>query len=117
MHPLNILTIYGFLKGPSYTSDAACASGLLVVDIAMKDILSGKCDYALVGAVTVTVRPQFTFTLQQLQVLSPDGICRTFDKSGKLFASYSLYYLEKGTERLLNEKLHTYTKTNLSAFS
>ncbi|KAJ8049572.1 Fatty acid synthase [Holothuria leucospilota] len=77
----NRLSYWFDFKGPSYTLDAVCASGLLVVQIAMKDILSGQCDYALVGAVSTTLRPQLTHMLNQLQVQSPDGTCKSFDKS------------------------------------
>ncbi|KAJ8030346.1 Fatty acid synthase [Holothuria leucospilota] len=76
----NRLSYYFDFKGPSYTLDAACASGLLVLEVAFKDILNGKCDYALVGAVCINLRPQMTASLDNLQVLSPDGTCKTFDK-------------------------------------
>ncbi|KAJ8030667.1 Fatty acid synthase [Holothuria leucospilota] len=76
----NRLSYFFDFKGPSYTSDAACATGLLVLEMAFKDVLNGKCDYALVGAVNITIRPQMTMAFGQLQVLSPDGKCKTFDK-------------------------------------
>ncbi|KAJ8030342.1 Fatty acid synthase [Holothuria leucospilota] len=77
----NRLSYYFDLKGPSYTLDAACASGLLVLEIAFQDVLNGKCDYALVGAVTINLRPQMAAALGELQVLSLDGTSKTFDKS------------------------------------
>ncbi|KAJ8030152.1 Fatty acid synthase [Holothuria leucospilota] len=49
--------------------------------MACKDVLNGKCDYALVGAVNLNIRPQMAMAFYQLQVLSPDGKCKSFDKS------------------------------------
>ncbi len=68
------------LMGPSFTVDAACASALLAVEMGMRDILSHKCDLALVGGANVTV-PLPTFVLFcQLGALSRREQIRPFDK-------------------------------------
>ncbi len=35
--------------GPTYTVDAACASSLVAVQQAVRDLLAGDCDLALAG--------------------------------------------------------------------
>ncbi|TDV56074.1 beta-ketoacyl synthase N-terminal-like domain-containing protein [Actinophytocola oryzae] len=39
------------LRGPAYTVDAACASSLVAVDHAVRDLASGRCDAVLAGGV------------------------------------------------------------------
>ena len=39
------------LGGPAYTLDAACASSLIAVDHAVRDLVSGRCDVMLAGGV------------------------------------------------------------------
>ncbi len=68
------------LMGPSYTVDAACASALIATDIGMRDLLSHKCDLALVGGVNIAT-PAPTFMLFcQLNALSHREQIRPFDK-------------------------------------
>jgi acyl transferase domain-containing protein/phosphopantetheinyl transferase len=68
------------LMGPSYTVDAACASSLIALQIAMRDLLTGECDLALVGGSQVTT-PVPIFTLFcQLNALSRRQEIRPFDK-------------------------------------
>jgi acyl transferase domain-containing protein/phosphopantetheinyl transferase len=43
------------LMGPSYTVDAACASSLIAVDMAVRELETRQCDLALVGGVHVAV--------------------------------------------------------------
>ncbi len=68
------------LMGPAFTVDAACASALVAADIAIHDLLSRKCDLALVGGVNVHT-PLPTFILFcQLGALSRREQIRPFDK-------------------------------------
>jgi acyl transferase domain-containing protein/phosphopantetheinyl transferase len=39
------------LAGPAYTVDAACASSLIAVDHAVRELVSGRCDVMLAGGV------------------------------------------------------------------
>lgn len=68
------------LMGPSFTVDAACASALLAIEMGVGDLLSHKCDLALVGGVNVNT-PLPTFILFcQLGALSRREQIRPFDK-------------------------------------
>jgi len=68
------------LMGTSYTVDAACASSLIALDIGMRDLLSGRCDMALVGGVQVSTPPLIYMVFCQLNALSRKGRICPFDK-------------------------------------
>ncbi|MCB0228298.1 MAG: 6-deoxyerythronolide-B synthase, partial [Anaerolineae bacterium] len=58
------------LMGPSYTVDAACASSLIAVEIALRDLLTGRYDLALVGGAQVTTPIPILTLFSQLGALS-----------------------------------------------
>ena len=68
------------LMGPSYTVDAACASSLVAIDIAMGDLLSGKLDLAIVGGSQVSTPIPIFSLFCQLGALSRQQQIRPFDK-------------------------------------
>src|SRR5262249_51249181 len=65
--------------GPSYIVDGACASSLLAVDMAMRDLLTGKCDMAIAGGAHCGSTPPIVIAFAQLQALSRKGDIRPFD--------------------------------------
>ncbi len=68
------------LMGPAYTIDAACASSLLAVQHASRELLSGRCDLALAGGSQVWM-PVATLNLFcRLGALSHRQQLRAFDK-------------------------------------
>lgn len=42
----------------------------------------GTCDGALVGGVTLDLKPNTSLEFMKLGMLSPDGACKSFDVSG-----------------------------------
>ncbi len=67
------------LGGPHYTLDAACASSLYAIKLAVDELLAGRADAMLAGGVS---RPDCLYTqmgFAQLRALSPGGRCRPFD--------------------------------------
>ncbi|WP_164929476.1 type I polyketide synthase [Gloeobacter violaceus] len=68
------------LMGPNYLVDAACASGLIVVELAMKELASGRCDLVLAGGVQASLPPQYNMAFCQLGALSRTNI-RPFDRA------------------------------------
>ena len=67
------------LRGPSYTIQTACSTSLVTVHQACQGLLSGECDMALAGGITVKL-PQVTGYLYEVgQIFSPDGHIRAFD--------------------------------------
>jgi acyl transferase domain-containing protein/phosphopantetheinyl transferase len=68
------------LHGPAYTVDAACASSLLAVDHACRDLQSGRTDLALAGGVHLTHDVTFWSVFCQLGALSRSQQIRPFDR-------------------------------------
>jgi len=67
------------LMGANYIVDAACASSLVAVDLAIRDLQSGRCDMALAGGVNASVPPVIMIIFSQLNALSRSGQIRPFD--------------------------------------
>ncbi|RSM87607.1 hypothetical protein DMH04_10760 [Kibdelosporangium aridum] len=67
------------LRGPSYTVDGACASSLLAVDHAVRELASGRCDMVLAGGLHHTHDISFWSVFAQLQALSTSEVIRPFD--------------------------------------
>ncbi len=67
------------IGGGSFTLDAACASSLYALKLAVEELRSGRCDVMLTGGVS---RPDCLYTqmgFSQLRALSPSGRCAPFD--------------------------------------
>ncbi|HVH47490.1 MAG TPA: beta-ketoacyl synthase N-terminal-like domain-containing protein, partial [Labilithrix sp.] len=69
------------LNGPAMAIDAACASSLVAVHLAMQSLRSGECRMALAGGVNAILSPELSLAYSQAGMLSPTGRCRTFDES------------------------------------
>lgn len=71
--------IYNF-KGPNIVVDAACASSLTAIHLAVQSLKCGESEVALAGGVDILLDETPYITLSAAQVLSPDGKCKTFDE-------------------------------------
>ncbi len=67
------------LRGPSECIDTACSSSLVALHRAVASIAHGDCDAALVGGVSLMLDWTTHASLDRIGMLSPSGICRTFD--------------------------------------
>jgi len=67
------------LRGPSLAVQTACSTSLVAVHLACQALLSGECDMALAGGVSVTVPQTVGYLYQEGGIVSPDGHCRAFD--------------------------------------
>lgn len=67
------------LKGPSFNVQTACSTSLVAVHLACQALISGECDIALAGSVSIRVPQQVGYLYQEGMIFSPDGHCRTFD--------------------------------------
>ncbi|PON24523.1 KR domain-containing protein [Trichoderma gamsii] len=69
------------LRGPSMTIKTACSSSLVGLDMACQAIRKGDCDGALICGVSLIFSPTMYIALSDQGVLSPGGVCKTFDSA------------------------------------
>jgi acyl transferase domain-containing protein len=67
------------LKGPSASVQTACSTSLVAAHMACQSLLSGECDLALAGGVSISMPLRTGYLYQEGSVMSPDGHCRAFD--------------------------------------
>jgi acyl transferase domain-containing protein/NAD(P)H-dependent flavin oxidoreductase YrpB (nitropropane dioxygenase family)/NAD(P)-dependent dehydrogenase (short-subunit alcohol dehydrogenase family) len=65
--------------GVNYTVDAACASSLAAVDLAVKELSSGTSDMVLCGGADLHNSINDYLLFSSVHALSPSGQCRSFD--------------------------------------
>ena len=75
---------FGF-EGPCLTLDAACASSLSAVHLALQSLRSGECRLALAAGVNLLLRPRGFISLCQGGILAADGRCKFADDSADGF--------------------------------
>lgn len=68
------------LHGPSIQINTACSSSLVAIHYAIKSILTGDCNVAIVGGVNALLSPFPFISFTSAGMLSKDGKCKTFDK-------------------------------------
>lgn len=71
------------LKGPSIAVQTACSTSLVAVHLACRGLLSGDCDMALAGGISVRVPQKSGYVYHEEGIYSPDGHCRAFDAEAK----------------------------------
>ncbi len=77
------------LRGPSLTVQSACSTSLVAVHLACQALLSGECDMALAGGVSLKLPAKSGYRAAEGGIHSPDGHCRAFDAraQGTVFGS------------------------------
>lgn len=77
------------LHGPSINVQTACSTSLVAVHLACQSLLSGECEMALAGGVTIELPHRRGYLHQEGEILAPDGHCRAFDHraGGTVFGS------------------------------
>lgn len=100
------------VNGPSCAVDTGCSSSLFALHEAYVDIMSGKIDAAIVGTTVLNLQHPFS-TLQyaKLGVLSPDGVCKTFDANANGYVrsetiSAILLQKSKHARRIYSKIIH-----------
>lgn len=69
--------------GPSIALDTACSSSLMALHNAYQAIRSGECPAAIVGGINTLLKPNTSVQFMKLGMLSPDGMCKSFDQTGE----------------------------------
>src|SRR5882757_3658308 len=68
------------LDGPSMTVQTACSTSLTAVHLAVQALLTGECDAALAGGVSIPSIRNRGYVHHDGGVGSPEGRCRPFDE-------------------------------------
>lgn len=71
------------LRGPCISVQTACSSSLVAVHLACQSLLSGECEMAIAGGVSIDVPHKAGYLYQPSSIFSPDGHCRVFDANAK----------------------------------
>ncbi len=71
------------LKGPCLSIQTACSTALVAVQVACMSLISGQCDMALAGGVSLTFPANSGYLYTEGMILSPDGHCRPFDAKAR----------------------------------
>ncbi|MCU0287363.1 MAG: SDR family NAD(P)-dependent oxidoreductase, partial [Acidobacteria bacterium] len=72
------------LRGPVYAIQSACSTSLTAIDLACRSILTGMCNMALAGGVSLKdIRKTRGYLFKEGMIRSPDGHCRAFDAEAK----------------------------------
>jgi acyl transferase domain-containing protein/thioesterase domain-containing protein len=68
-------------RGPSEPYNTACSSASVAIHRAVKSIWNGESELAIAGGISLMLSPSTMISADQLGILSPDGRCKTLDKS------------------------------------
>jgi amino acid adenylation domain-containing protein len=69
------------LTGPAINVQTACSTSLVAVHMACQSLLTGECDIALAGGVSLQKKVGHLY--QEGMIFSPDGHCHAFDAAAK----------------------------------
>ncbi|KAL4953386.1 hypothetical protein BDW69DRAFT_184521 [Aspergillus filifer] len=73
------------LRGPSFTLDTGCSGSLVAFHQGIQTLRSGESDMSIVCGSSLCINPDNFKTMGSVGVLSPDGICYTFDSRANGF--------------------------------
>jgi amino acid adenylation domain-containing protein len=104
------ISYYFNLHGPSETIDTACSGGLVAITNAIRAIQNGECEAAIAGAINIIMDPKPHIYLSKIGMLSPDGACKTFDKSanGYVRGEGIGVVILKPLEKAIEDRNHIY---------
>ena len=77
--PPGRLSYFLGLTGPSLAVDTACSSSLVAIHLACQSLRAAESSLVLAGGVNLMLAEETTRLIEDLQALSPDGRCKTFD--------------------------------------
>jgi len=71
------------LRGANFTVDAACASSLASVVLAVRELRSGQADLAVAGGVDLAMSPLVYLSFARTHALSPEPEVRALDRGAR----------------------------------
>ncbi|MHC6529714.1 SDR family NAD(P)-dependent oxidoreductase [Vibrio proteolyticus] len=120
--PESLITRTGYrlgLDGPVMAIHTACSTSLVAIHTACQSILSGDCELALAGGVSLTLPQEAGYLYQQGMVRSADGHCRPFDinSNGTVGGSGAGILLLKAMDRAIEDNDHIHAVIKGSAIN
>jgi acyl transferase domain-containing protein len=105
------------LRGPSFTLDTACSSGLVSIHNAINSLSSKETDLALCGELMMLTPPHLTVAFSRAHMLSNTGRCRAFsdDADGYVRGEAVVFMVLMRTEDALKEGRPIYAQLAGSA--
>ncbi|RYP43494.1 hypothetical protein DL770_011642 [Monosporascus sp. CRB-9-2] len=73
-------------RGPSITLDTACSSSLVAVHLAVQALRTGEARVAIACGSNLILGPESFIIESKLKMLSPDGVCRMWDRDANGYA-------------------------------
>ncbi|HEU5378427.1 MAG TPA: polyketide synthase, partial [Ktedonobacteraceae bacterium] len=67
------------LRGPAVAVQSFCSTSLVAVHLACQSLLNYESDLALAGGISLLMPHGRGYLYEEGGILSPDGVCRTFD--------------------------------------
>lgn len=107
------------LKGASLNVFTACSTSLVMIHTACHSVLSGECDMALAGGISIIFPPNLGYLYEEGMILSADGHHRCFDKkaTGAVFGDAAGVVLLKRLEDAVADKDTIYAVIKGSALN
>ncbi len=107
------------LKGPAVVVKTACSTSLVAIHLSCRAILTGECDLALAGGVTVTQLTKSGYLYREGTIASPEGHCRAFDERarGTIFSNGVGLVVLKRLEDAVEDGDHIYAVIKGSAIN
>ncbi|UCH92294.1 MAG: amino acid adenylation domain-containing protein [Candidatus Aminicenantes bacterium] len=105
------------LRGQAVVVQTACSTSLVAVHLACQGLISGECDMALAGGVSLSYMKTAGYLYQQDMIFSPDGHCRAFDAraNGTIFGDGVGVVVLKPLEEAIADRDHIYAMIKGSA--
>ncbi|WP_395312050.1 sulfolipid-1 biosynthesis phthioceranic/hydroxyphthioceranic acid synthase [Mycobacterium sp. AMU20-3851] len=72
-------------RGPAFSVDSACSSGLLALHMGARSLHEGESDLVLAGGVNIVLEPRKLSSGSAQGMLSPTGHCHAFDEAADGF--------------------------------
>lgn len=86
-----LIMILQILLGPSYTYQADVLGSMEALKAGYKNVAEGYIDAAIVGVSSNVIDPKLSLQFLAFDFLSPDALCRCFDKNGNIFCQFSIF--------------------------
>ncbi len=75
------ISYYLGLEGGNVSLCTACSSSLVSIHLACQSLRTGESNMALAGGINLIISPRSYIALSDMNALSPEGRCKTFDAS------------------------------------